>query len=91
MAAEVIATNENEVVLQVKVKLNGSLMEMEEAIQLAVNEVGSLATHHALKKFDTTGAPIQIGSIRMTSKGVTSIKPPKAVRFIALWMNEPAL
>ena len=69
MTAEVIAANENEVVLQVKVKLNGSLMEMEEAIQLAVNEVGSLATHHALKKFDTMGAPIQIGSIRMTSKG----------------------
>ena len=74
MTAEVIAANENEVVLQVKVKLNGSLMEMEEAIQLAVNEVGSLATHHALKKFDTTGAPIQMGSIRMTSKGGSSPK-----------------
>ena len=69
MTAEVITANEDEVVLQVRFKLSGSLMEMEEAIQLAVNEVGSLATHQALKKFDTTGAPIQIGSIRMTSKG----------------------
>jgi hypothetical protein len=69
MTAEVITANEDEVVLQVRFKLSGSLMEMEEAIQLVVNKVGSLATHQALKKFDTTGAPIQIGSIRMTSKG----------------------
>lgn len=69
MSAEVITANEDEVVLQVKIKLNGSLMEMENSIQEAVNEIGSLATHQALKKFDTSGAPIQVGSIRMTSKG----------------------
>ena len=69
MTAEVITASEDEVVLQVKIKLNGSLMEMEESIQQAVNDIGAVATHQALKKFDTTGAPIQIGSIRMTSKG----------------------
>lgn len=56
-------------VVQVRVKLNGSMLEMEEQIQAAVNEVGNLATQEALKRFDTTGAPIQIGSVRMTSKG----------------------
>jgi len=69
MTAEVITANEDEIVLQIKIKLKGSLMEMEDSIQRAVNEMGGVATHQALKKFDTTGAPIQIGSIRMTSKG----------------------
>jgi hypothetical protein len=69
MVAEVITADEDGIVLQVKINLNGSLMDMEHSIQEAVNEIGSLATHQALKKFDTTGAPIQVGSIRMTSKG----------------------
>ena len=67
--AEVIAVNGDEIVLQVRVKLGGSMLDMEEAIQSAVNEAGSLATTEALKRFDTTGAPIQIGNVRMTSKG----------------------
>lgn len=67
--AEIIAHNGDEITLQIKVKLKGSLMEMEESIQQAVNEVGVVATGEALKKFDTTGGKIQIGDIRMTSKG----------------------
>lgn len=67
--AEVVSVEGDEVVLQVKVKLSGSMLDMEEAIQSAVNEAGNLATGEALKRFDTTGAPIQVGSIRMTSKG----------------------
>ncbi len=66
---EVVSKEGNEIVLQVRVKLDGSMLEMEESIQSAVNSVGTFATGEALKKFDTTGAPIQIGSIRMTSKG----------------------
>lgn len=67
--AEVIEKTKNEITLQVKIKLTGSLMDMEDAIQQAVNEVGAKATEEALQKFDTTGAPIQIGNIRLTSKG----------------------
>jgi hypothetical protein len=67
--AEVVSITDNEITLQVKIKLTGSLMEMEETIQKAVNEVGVLATEKALKQFDTTGARIQIGDIRLTSKG----------------------
>ncbi len=51
--AEVIAVNGDELVLQVRVKLDGSMLNMEEAIQSAVNEVGSLATAEALKRFDS--------------------------------------
>jgi len=67
--AEIICVEGNEVVLQVRVKLSGSMLEMEEQIQLAVNTVGMVATEEALKRFDTIGTPIQIGSIRMSSKG----------------------
>lgn len=67
--ASVIAVNDNEVVLQVRIKLDGSMLDMEDAIQSAVNDVGSLATEEALKRFDTAGAPIHIGNVRMTSKG----------------------
>jgi hypothetical protein len=68
--AEVISINGDEVVLQVKVKLKGSMLEMEQAIQSAVNEVGNLATKEAIERFDTNGTPIQIGSVRMTSRGL---------------------
>jgi hypothetical protein len=67
--AEVVSVHGDEVVLQVRVKLSGSMLEMEEKIQEAVNEVGNVATQEALQRFDTTGAGIQIGSVRMTSKG----------------------
>lgn len=67
--AQILERCGDEITLQVKVKLTGSLMDMEDSIQSAVNEMGSSATQEALKKFDTTGAPIQIGDIRMTSKG----------------------
>ncbi|OHE78921.1 MAG: hypothetical protein A3F67_07740 [Verrucomicrobia bacterium RIFCSPHIGHO2_12_FULL_41_10] len=67
--AEVISMTDDEIVLQVRVKLHGSMMSMEENIQSAVNEIGSLATQNALKRFDTIGAPIQVANVRMTSKG----------------------
>lgn len=67
--AEVIAVNDDEVVIQVRIKLNGSMLDRDESIQSAVNDVGCLATSEALKRFDTTGAPICIGNVRMTSKG----------------------
>jgi hypothetical protein len=67
--AEVVARTDDEITLQVKVKLKGSMLDMEDLIQQAVNEVGAKATEEALEKFDTTGAAIQIGDIRLTSKG----------------------
>ena len=45
------------------------MLEAEEAIQDGLNEVGLLATEEKLKRFDTDGSPIQVGSVRMTSKG----------------------
>ena len=61
MKAELIAHDGEELTLQVKVKITGSLFEAEQAILDACNEVGQLATLHAIKRFDTDGSPIQVG------------------------------
>ena len=71
MKAELIAHDGEELTLQVKVKITGSLFEAEQAILDACNEVGQLATLHAIKRFDTDGSPIQIGGVKFTSKGTT--------------------
>ena len=52
--AKIIQDQGNEVTLQITVKLTGSLMDMEDSIQLATNELGIAATKEALKKIDTT-------------------------------------
>lgn len=71
---EIIARKEKEITLQVTVKLSGSLMEMENSILDACNEVGCLATEEALQQFDTDGSPILVGNIKMTSKGKNNQK-----------------
>lgn len=63
---EIIARNENELTVQLTIKLIGSLMEMENAILDSCNEIGCLATSEALQKFDTDGSPIKLGETKMT-------------------------
>jgi len=71
MIAEVIADDGDELTIQVKVKITGSLLEIEHTILDACNEVGQLATSHAIKKFDTDGSPIQIAGTKLTAKAAT--------------------
>lgn len=56
--------------ISVNVKLEGSMLEMEESIQESVNEIGLHATLLALKEFDTDGEPIKLKGEKYTSKGV---------------------
>ena len=65
----IIARNGDEVTVQITMKLTGSMLDMETAIQSAVNEGGALATQEALSTFDATGAPIKIAGVTLTSKG----------------------
>jgi hypothetical protein len=37
------------------------MLEMEELIQKAVNEIGVTATEKALERFDTDGSPLVMG------------------------------
>ena len=69
MAAQVTRQSKDSITIAVTVPLGGSMLEAEEAIQDGLNEVGLLATEEKLKQFDTDGSPIQVGSVRLTSKG----------------------
>ena len=59
--AEIIARNDNELTIQVTIKLTGSLLEMENTILDSCNEIGGLATTEALQKFDTDRKPNKMG------------------------------
>ena len=69
MAAQISCQRNNSITIEVTLSLTGSMLEAEEAIQDALNEVGLLATEQNLRRFDADGSPIQVGSVRMTSKG----------------------
>ena len=65
----IITRNGDEIEVKIKMKLTGSMLEMEHIIQAGVNEVGTIATGEALSKFDATGDQINIAGIKLTSKG----------------------
>src|ERR1035441_9998474 len=69
MTARVTRQINDSITIEVTLPLTGSMLQAEEAIQDALNEVGLLATEEKLKRFDTDGSPIQLGSVHMTSKG----------------------
>jgi hypothetical protein len=69
MTAQVTRQSKESITIEVTLPLSGSMLQAEETIQDALNEVGLLATEEKLKRFDTDGSPIQLGSVRMTSKG----------------------
>jgi hypothetical protein len=69
MSVEIIKRVGNKITIELTLDLEGSMLEMEETIQKSVNELGLLETAEALKRFDTTGEVIEIGGLKMTSKG----------------------
>jgi hypothetical protein len=69
MPATIIERQENTVTIQICITLSRSMLDTEEGIQQALNEVGVLATTEALKQFDTDGSPLLLGDQRWTSKG----------------------
>ena len=69
MSANIAKRDDDSVTIHVTIPLNGPMLEAEEAIQDALNEVGVLAEKENLARFDTDGSPIQVGPVRFTSKG----------------------
>jgi hypothetical protein len=57
MSASVVSVDGDEITLEVKVKLSGSMLESEESILAALKEAGCLATGKALERFDADGSP----------------------------------
>jgi hypothetical protein len=69
MVAEITRRDGDAVTISVTVRLDGPMLEAEEAIQDALNEAGMLLEQENLVRFDTDGSPIQVGPVRLTSKG----------------------
>jgi hypothetical protein len=48
------------------------MLTKEEAIQIALNEPGNLATEYVLTQYDTDGSPVKVGEEKYTGKGQVS-------------------
>ena len=68
MSVEIVSQSGSQLTVQVEVDLSGSMLEAEEKILLACNEVGSVSTQKALERFDTDGSDIMIGDHKYTSR-----------------------
>jgi len=69
MQANLISQNEKEVVLEIKITLESSMLKTEESIQQSLNHAGCLATEFALSRYDSNGDPIMVNELKYTSKG----------------------
>lgn len=69
MSARIVKKDGGKVTIEVDMELNGDMLSQEEAIQIALNEAGKLATQTALEHFDTDGNPIKLKGEQLTSKG----------------------
>jgi len=67
--AKVVRRTGTQVTVEVTVDLQGTLLEMEGAIQEASNAVGRCATEEALTRFDTDGSAIRLGAMKLTARG----------------------
>jgi hypothetical protein len=74
MMPTIIRNTNNSITVSVTLSLAGSMMDMENTILDAVNEVGCVATGEALKRFDTNGSPIIREGVKLTSKNKDSKK-----------------
>lgn len=54
--------------VEVKVNINGPMLEVEQRIQQALNVAGCELTENALEQFDTDGTPLMTGSIKWTRR-----------------------
>lgn len=70
MAAKVVSRDGNVLTLQVTMELGSSMLETENLILSSLNEAGVIATRTALEQFDTDGRPINVGGVKMTTKGL---------------------
>ena len=69
MTVKIIRKEGKKLIIEITVDLEDSMLDSEEAIQEAVNKVGSLATEEALKQFDSQGEAIEIEGKQWRSKG----------------------
>jgi len=66
MLAELVNRDGNEVTVQFTVKLTGSMLDDEQALQRSLNEAGQIAMGPMLEQFDTNGEPIRVEGVKHT-------------------------
>ena len=66
MLAELINHSDNEVTVKFTVKLTGSMLDDEKALQQSLNKAGQIAMQPILKQFDTNGEPIRVNGVKHT-------------------------
>ena len=64
MKTTAVSHQDGTVRLQIDIDISGSMLDVEERIQDAVNSVGREATGLALEQFDTDGSPLMNGPIK---------------------------
>ena len=69
MTAKIISCKKNELTIEIKIPLEKAMLDGEQTIEKSLNEAGALASGELLKRFDTDGSAIVMGSIKLTSKG----------------------
>lgn len=72
MPVNLISHKNKQVTLQITINLKDSMLESEQAILNATNEIGVTATEIALSNFDADGSPIIVGDTKLTSKNKQS-------------------
>ena len=66
MLTELVERNGNEVTVRFTVKLTGSMLDDEQALQQSLNEAGQIAMVPMLEQFDTNGEPIRVEGVKHT-------------------------
>ncbi len=69
MATECKFEEDGSIIITMKIKPEGSMLEQEEQIAAAVAEAGRIATVFSLKSFDTAGQSQIKGNEKFTSRG----------------------
>lgn len=72
MSVDLISHKDKQVTLQITINLKDSMLESEQEILNATNEIGVAETEIALSNFDTDGSPIIVGDTKLTSKNKQS-------------------
>tara|TARA_B110001454_G_scaffold15798_1_gene14189 strand:+ start:65 stop:1495 length:1431 start_codon:yes stop_codon:yes gene_type:complete len=69
VAVSVVNQSNQSITLQVTIPFTRSMLDSENQIQDEINQAGRIATCELLKTFDTDGEALQLGSVKMTTKG----------------------
>jgi hypothetical protein len=85
--ATIINNDNGTITVSITIALQGSLMDMENTILDATNEIGCLATAADLKRFDSDGSPIRERTLSGPRKG----KMPRNIKPLTEWQKSNAM